>query len=599
MVFNFDHPIVIIPIIISLIILTTIVIFLVKGKKSLLLLCFISLMSLMFLWTFGQIGQYISGNNLTIWVSHLIIYTAICFLGVSWLMFVLVYANHPQKSDAKIIILLFISPSLTWLGLLTNPYHHLFFAVLRHNPGKFINSVVVYGPIFWITALFSYIYFLSGIIILVQYIKTQTGQAKKQSIILLLAPILTIISAISGDLYLFVSKDPSPPGYDPTPVFFTVDVLLFTIAVFRYYFLDILPGAFRKVVENIDDAVLIVDKDNYIVNFNLSFRSFFQKLIPVHLNQPITSFVRILREHSEVNDNAAVIFEAVESGSNDPVERDICLVNPERRYFKVKVQQVMNQNRSRGRIVTFSDITEYQRMLVEIRKKNTELSAVNQSLSEHLKIIEELAIANERNRITRELHDSLGHSLMLVIMLMRAGKIESGRDINLTREKLDEGINIAEEGLRELRHSINGLLADEIKNSDIIANLQRLIVDSKPSGILIEFTVFGREYYESFLPSATLYKISDVIYKVTKEAITNALRHGNATKIDVILRFNESKIKLFIVDNGGGCKTVKAGFGLVGMHDRVKTVNGRIVYGSDGEHGFNIHVEIPLEGLKQ
>ncbi len=78
--------------------------------------------------------------------------------------------------------------------------------------------------------------------------------------------------------------------------------------------------------------------------------------------------------------------------------------------------------------------------------------------------------------------------------------------------------------------------------------------------------------------------------------IIPALKHGKATESSIILKFSENIIKLFIFDNGIGCKKlcVEKGFGLQGMQQRVKVLNGDIKFGSDGKKGFNIHVEIPL-----
>ncbi|MDP4091551.1 MAG: histidine kinase, partial [Bacillota bacterium] len=90
---------------------------------------------------------------------------------------------------------------------------------------------------------------------------------------------------------------------------------------------------------------------------------------------------------------------------------------------------------------------------------------------------------------------------------------------------------------------------------------------------------------------------ADVIYRVCKEALTNSLRHGKAEHVSIIFKLVEKNIKLFIFDDGCGCREISLGLGLKGMRERVQEEKGSIAYGSDGEKGFNIHVELPVGGV--
>ena len=79
--------------------------------------------------------------------------------------------------------------------------------------------------------------------------------------------------------------------------------------------------------------------------------------------------------------------------------------------------------------------------------------------------------------------------------------------------------------------------------------------------------------------------------------MTNSIRHGLARHIDVILKFYHDNLKLFIIDDGRGCKFIKKGFGISGMEQRIKSLGGMVVYGSDGENGFNVHIEVPIKNV--
>jgi signal transduction histidine kinase len=83
------------------------------------------------------------------------------------------------------------------------------------------------------------------------------------------------------------------------------------------------------------------------------------------------------------------------------------------------------------------------------------------------------------------------------------------------------------------------------------------------------------------------------LFNTCRESMTNALKHGKARNVISFLRFDEKLIELYILDDGNGCNTIVKNMGLQGMENRVKELNGRISFGSGGEKGFSIHIEIP------
>lgn len=239
--------------------------------------------------------------------------------------------------------------------------------------------------------------------------------------------------------------------------------------------------------------------------------------------------------------------------------------------------------RIQGRIITFSDVTGYRKLLAEVNEKNIELSAVNEQLQEHLTLVEELTIAKERNRIARDTHDTLGHTLTLLIALLEVSSILCEQNPAETKMKLLEAIMVAKQGIKELRNSIHQKM--EINN--LYDSLQKLFANFEPSGMKVDFSVEGITNY--LKP-----KHEDLIFRICQEALTNALRHGNAKRTAIILCFDNQAIKLYIFNDGHGCQKITKGMGLTGMEQRVKECNGNIEYGSNGEIGFNINVEIPL-----
>lgn len=220
---------------------------------------------------------------------------------------------------------------------------------------------------------------------------------------------------------------------------------------------------------------------------------------------------------------------------------------------------------------------------------NQELKIANIKLTEYASTIEEIAVLKERNRLARDVHDTLGQTLSILITLLQVSLLSCKRDIKETEEQLNKAILITSNGLNELRQSISGLTSAKQVENNLFDILEKLVTHFECSGLRVDLSVNRIEL--NIDKSYT-----EVIYRICQEALTNSIKHGKATESSIILKFSENIIKLFIFDNGIGCKKlcVEKGFGLQGMQQRVKALNGDIKFGSDGKKGFNIHVEIPL-----
>ncbi len=220
---------------------------------------------------------------------------------------------------------------------------------------------------------------------------------------------------------------------------------------------------------------------------------------------------------------------------------------------------------------------------------NQELKTANIKLTEYASTIEEIAVLKERNRLARDVHDTLGQTLSILLTLLQVSLLSCKNDIKETEEHINKAISITSNGLNELRHSISGLTSTKQEENNLFDALEKLVDDFEYSGLNVDLSVNNIE--QNIDKSCT-----EVIYRVCQEALTNSIKHGKATEASIILKFSEKNIGLFIFDNGIGCKNICTGkgFGLQGMQQRVNSLNGDIKFGSDGKKGFNIHVEIPL-----
>lgn len=232
--------------------------------------------------------------------------------------------------------------------------------------------------------------------------------------------------------------------------------------------------------------------------------------------------------------------------------------------------------------------TRVEERTCQLQKVNDDLAQMNIQLREYAQTVEELSIIKERNRMAKDVHDTVGHSMTSLLTLLEVCKVSCGKDVGKTVEKLDEASDIARTSLEKIRRSISGLLPEELEERDIVSAVESMIESFKHTGIEFNFSVDQPDIKVS-------QKYSSIIFRACQESITNALRHGNPTEVDIVLKLINDKIKLFIVDNGKGCAEIEEGIGLRSMKQRVESVDGILRYGSDGNQGFHINIEIPLK----
>jgi len=339
------------------------------------------------------------------------------------------------------------------------------------------------------------------------------------------------------------------------------------------------------------ESIIVIDNSNKIIKFNESFAINFSRNTDIKINSDVSLFVNTLQKYTEDTIDSANTIDAIANGIDSPTVMEIKFLTSEsKKSFSVNIQPIFSdQEECIGRIVSFNDITDYRTLLDQLNQKNNDLANANIQLKEYASTVEELTLIRERNRLARDVHDTLGHSMTLLIALLEVSVITCKRDTEQTEEKLLDALKVSRDGLKELRRSISGLAPEKLEVTNLLNSLKKLIEDYKPSGMHIELLVEGIDGYRD--P-----EYSDVLYRTCQESLTNSLRHGKATQVSIILRFVEGWVKLFIFDNGQGCQQINKGFGLKGMEQRINDLEGNIVYGSDGESGFNIHVEIPMKG---
>ncbi len=221
-----------------------------------------------------------------------------------------------------------------------------------------------------------------------------------------------------------------------------------------------------------------------------------------------------------------------------------------------------------------------------VKELNSELISLNNQLKEYANIREKMGETRERNRLAREIHDTLGHTLTGLSVGLNAVMMIPNKDDELVQRQLIRLSETAQQGLKDVRRSVKKLRPDALETHSLKGALGILIQDfCAVSSTEINFVCHLEEL--RFSPDE-----EDVVYRVIQESLTNAIRHGKANKVFISFALENERLIIIIEDDGIGCKEVKPGFGLHHMQERIKLLSGTLRF--YGHAGFVIIAEIPI-----
>lgn len=194
--------------------------------------------------------------------------------------------------------------------------------------------------------------------------------------------------------------------------------------------------------------------------------------------------------------------------------------------------------------------------------------------------VRRLAAMAERERIGRDLHDLLGHTLSLITLKLELSRRVFDNNPVLAKREIEEAESVARHALAEVRAAVTGIratgMAAELASAKLLLNA---------SGVYFEYTQALPALGDDIEPALSL---------VLREAVTNIHRHARATRAEATLRIVDGELHFRISDNGrGGVRD--QGNGLCGMHERIRALHGKLVVDSPRGTGTKVHARIPLD----
>jgi signal transduction histidine kinase len=202
------------------------------------------------------------------------------------------------------------------------------------------------------------------------------------------------------------------------------------------------------------------------------------------------------------------------------------------------------------------------------------------------------AVAEERTRIARELHDVVAHAISVMVLQARGGRRMLRDDPAETREALDAIEHAGEQALAEMRRLLGMLRSDDeqlaLAPQPSLTRIDELAARLTNTGMPVEVTIEGEPVE---LPPG----IDVSAYRIVQEALTNALKHAGPARAHVYLRYRPDELELEVLDNGAGNGSGGgSGHGLAGIRERVGIYGGKLDAGARPEGGYALRARLPL-----
>ncbi len=222
-----------------------------------------------------------------------------------------------------------------------------------------------------------------------------------------------------------------------------------------------------------------------------------------------------------------------------------------------------------------------ERLMAELEEANVQLAA-------YATQAEELAMTQERNRLAREIHDSLGHYLTIVNVQIEAAKVVMDSDPERAWDAMNKAQDLTQKGLTRVRESVAARRESPVSNRPLHEAIASLAEETQNTGIVTAFKVAGE-------PQTLENKVALALYRAAQEGLTNVRKHARASRVDVLLDFGRpGEVRLEVKDNGVGAAATTGGFGLLGIRERVQLLGGRFEASTGIGKGFCLTVSVPV-----
>jgi signal transduction histidine kinase len=497
-------------------------------------------------------------------------------------MFALAYAGHEDLLKKKLVKTFFwVIPLSNILLAWTNDWHGFLWKSFSRS--EFGNNTVIFerGPGYFWGVITGYAMIMIIILPLWQASRKGSELSRRQARLLFVA---SMLSLVSNTIYLM--GDQQLRGVDWTPIIFSIVGILFVLGLYGTRLLDLVPIARYTMIEQMSDAVLVLDENNLMVDFNPAAQRIFE-ISQNHLGKKI----------DVVMSNWPEIITLFSSDPKSTSQVSITLENKIKVFDTHLTLFTNNFEKLYGKLLLFNDVTNHHQTKQALEQHLFEIQELNKNLQDSQSQVvaqqRKLAKLEERKRLGRDMHDSVNqsiHSLMLFSETLTALLVKEQIDkAKIVAERIQESGRRALKEIRLLVFETQSLEADE--TTDLIAVLQeRFSFVENRVGVQTDIILDGKL---ANIPS----KWNENLYWITIEALNNALKHAQTNKVKVFIHCNDKHFELTIVDQGVGFDpdlSNNGGMGMRTMRERAELLGGHLSVTSSLGHGTSVsfHAEI-------
>jgi signal transduction histidine kinase len=219
------------------------------------------------------------------------------------------------------------------------------------------------------------------------------------------------------------------------------------------------------------------------------------------------------------------------------------------------------------------------------RHQHTRLEAAHQRLRRHAATVEQLAVSRERNRMARDLHDTLAHSLSALTVQLEALRALIMHDPAAATEAVDEIAEVARHGLEDSRRAIQALRTGPVEELGLTGALRDTLRSlQERTGIQANLRVAGQAR------DLTDHEL-ETLFRIAEEALSNVERHSRAQSVRVVLEYASDCTELTVSDDGGGFDPNGVDpdrYGLAGMNERASMIGAKLEVTSSPEGGTRV-----------
>ncbi|NPV49924.1 MAG: PAS domain S-box protein [Candidatus Methanofastidiosum sp.] len=493
-----------IPLLLSSIVSSIIIFFLLKREQSpgsrYLTVC----ISAAFFWALADLLNLgsISLSSKLFWDN--VSYMAIVIFPVSWILFVFEYSGKSKYITKSLIFLMSSFSLLILIIVWTNQYHYLFRSdIFLIEISGVLAFGKKYGPLFWLFIIYFYFLIIIGIFYLFQSFNLSNSINRKQKITFIIAIFITWIANLIHLSRIVISP------LDFTSVSFSLMGLVLLIGITKYQLLDIVPTAYLNVFKNMNDAIIVLGRFNQIVEINPSMEKVLglesSKICGKKLEQISEIWPELNKEYLNLSSKKLANKKNLVKG-NKIFEMDISNIYDSKNFLI-------------GYIIALHDITNRKKMEDKLIKSNNQIEELNETLQ-------------IMNKILR--HDLLNKLTIMKSSLWLLEEKNDKSSIDRLNRSIDSGIGLIER-IRELESFI-------MAKGELIPVSISEVAEEVSNNIHIQVKINGNAIA---LADQALFSVFENIYR-------NAIVHGKTDNIDVDISSKKNICEIRITDTGEG-----------------------------------------------